>query len=175
MTQETSLAVTETQSADLTQVSLNQVRFAPEYLEECSLANAESLPDLSTGYEVEPMAVNIGYWTPENIGEKFNGFVVEMTTEMMPKYGCPDEEKHILFPVECITLVKMEDGKMKQYRVSQKVLVSNIKSGVRAGRIVPYSFATPLVITYLGEHKNKTNQNKSHHFEIEILRRVIKG
>ncbi len=175
MTQETSLAVTETQSTYLAQVSLNNPRFTAEYLEECSLANAESLPDLSAGYEVEPMAVNIGYWTPEKIGEKFHGFVVEMTTEMMPKFGCPDEEKHILFPVECITLVKMEDGKMKQYRVSQKVLVSNIKSGVRAGRIVTYSYATPLIITYLGEKKNKTNQNKSHHFEIEILRRVIKG
>jgi len=175
MTQETETSLVVATQTEVATANLNQVRFTPEYLEECSLSNAEALPDLSTGYEVEPMAVNIGYWTPEKVGEKFHGFVVEITTEMMPRYGCPDEEKHILFPVECITLVKMEDGKMKQYRVSQKVLVSNIKSGVRAGRIVPYSFATPLVITYLGEQKNKTNQNKSHHFEIEILRRVIKG
>ena len=151
------------------EVTINS-RYSAEDIEARSLGNIEQLPDLAD-YEVETLPVNIGYWTPEKAGEQFKGYVVAETVEMMPEYNCPPERKHILFPVNCVTLVRWEDAGMRQYRVAQKVLVSHIKSGIKTGRIIPFTDITPIVITYLGKKKNKTNQSESMDFTVETARR----
>lgn len=115
------------------------------------------LPNLGEAQELKIDLVS-NYWTPENIGESKKVFFIEINERMVA-----DQSSGELLPLECASFVEQkENGELIQIQNGSKRLVGALESaGIQKG--------TPLLITYLGKKRNKSNQFSSDNWSIKPL------
>lgn len=116
------------------------------------------LPDLKES-EVMPIDLMSDYWTPEEKGEEKRVFFVQIGVS-----DVVDQETGETFPLECAFFLEQDGkGQVKQIRNGSKRLVGALVANqVKQG--------TPLLITYMGKKKNRTNSFQSDSWSIKPLR-----
>lgn len=116
------------------------------------------LPDLNTA-EALPLDLMSDYWTPETKGEEKRVFFYEIGWS-----HAIDQETGETFTLECAFFIERDEkGQVKQIRNGSKRLVGAlIANKVEQG--------TPLLITYMGKKKNRTNSFSSDSWSIKLLR-----
>ncbi|CAB4126590.1 hypothetical protein UFOVP81_7 [uncultured Caudovirales phage] len=106
--------------------------------------------------------LTIEYWSPQTIGEFKNCVVLYVGDVISPSYNDPK----VGVELRTLVIAAQENGVMRRYKNSSKLLVSTIEDALNAGEILPNQ--TWLKITYLGERRNKTNSFKSRMFSVEL-------
>ena len=162
MTQETNIAVVDTQQKEVAAPTATQSRFTSEMVAASSLDMMQNLPDLST-FKRHFMSLETEYWTPEP-GEEKMVYVMGVGFK-----DIKDQATGVLKPTECVLLAENQGEKIKRFIVAGVILVSNIKDAIRDGVIVPNTTLTPISILYIGQIKNKNNAFKSNRWEITPL------
>lgn len=111
---------------------------------------------------VLPLDLSVEYWTPANAREAKRAIFVKIEEVMMQDINAPE----IFAPLPCaFFLEKTEDG-VKQFRNGSKRLVAALEN---------VSSGTPLLLTYLGKVRNKTNQFHSDNWSVKPLILSING
>jgi len=120
------------------------------------------LPNLHSEAKPLPIDLSSSYWTPEQINESKRGFYQRIETATYV-----DEKTGEAIELPCIIFVAQnEEGNVTTIRNGSKRLVAAIEEAVNDGRITE---GMPLLITYLGEQKNKTNSYKSARWSVKPL------
>lgn len=117
-----------------------------------------NLPDLSKA-EPFPFDIMADYWTPEQAGESKRLFFQRISERTVADQNTGD-----MIELECaFFLEQQESGELKTISNGSKRLV---------GAIQAYNIdqGTPLLVTYLGKRKNRTNSFKSDSWSIRPLR-----
>lgn len=117
-----------------------------------------NLPDL-TQAQAAPLELTGEYWTPETTGESRRMFFNEIRIE---KAADMQSGNDVDLPVAYF--VEVREGKNVVVRQASRRLTAVFEAF--SDRITPGS---PFEITYLGKHKNKTNQFHSDHWSIKPL------
>ena len=109
-----------------------------------------------------PIDLSSSYWTPEIEGESIRGFYqrIESSTYTNEKTG-----ETIELPC-VIILAQNEKGDITTLRNGSKRLVASIEEAVNDGRI---TIGMPLLITFIGKEKNKTNPYMSDRWSVKPL------
>lgn len=120
------------------------------------------LPNLHK--EAREIAIDLSssYWTPEKPGDDMRGFFqrIEESTYEDKKTG-----EQLLLP--CVIFIAQDEkGDITTVRNGSKRLVAAIEDAVKEGRV---SEGMPLLITYLGKVKNKTNAFMSDRWSVKPL------
>jgi hypothetical protein len=111
---------------------------------------------------VVPISLNFSYWTPENKGDSKRAFFLEVRPEKVQAVNADGETE-----LDCaIFLEQLPDGTVQQIGNGSKRLVGPIMDAVDRGLIQK---GVPLLITYLGKKKNKTNSFMSDDWSIKPL------
>lgn len=130
------------------------------------LTNSAGLPSLQDAREL-PIDLSGNYWTPENQGESKRVFFVEIKTQQVLSATGSGQ----LIDLECATFLEQrEDGSVQTVVNGSRRLVGILEQYVNNGTI---SQGTPLLITYLGKRKNKTNSFQSDSWSIRPLIIII--
>lgn len=121
-----------------------------------------ALPNLHNEAKELPIDLSSSYWTPEQVGEQKRGFFqrIEIATYVDEKTGEAIELPCVIF------IAQNENGEVTTLRNGSKRLVASIEEAVNDGRITQ---GMPLIITFLGEQKNKTNSYKSARWSVKPL------
>lgn len=120
------------------------------------------LPNLHTEAKPLPVDLSSTYWTPEEKGEEMRGFYqrIEESTYTNETTG-----EQIQLP--CLILIAQnKDGNITTIRNGSKRLVASIEDAVNDGRLTA---GTPILITYLGKERNKTNSFMSDRWSVKPL------
>lgn len=121
-----------------------------------------TLPNLHTQAKEVSIDLSSSYWTPEKEGEQMRGFYqrIENSTYTNERSGEVIELPCVIF------IAQNKQGEVSTIRNGSKRLVAAIEDAVSEGRIVP---GMPLLITYLGKEKNKTNAYMSDRWSVKPL------
>lgn len=116
------------------------------------------IPDLKNS-QVMPIDLTSEYWTPDKVGEEKRVFFVELGI-----CDTVDQETGENIALECAFFLEQDNnGEIKQIRNGSKKLVGALISN----RV---KYGTPLLITYMGKKKNRTNSRLSDQWSIKPLR-----
>lgn len=122
---------------------------------------SEPLPDLSTAREM-PIDLSSTYWTPEKPGEFMRCFFQRIEPSLYT-----NEKTGEVIELPCVILIAQNEKKeITTIRNGSKRLVASIEEAVTDGRIVT---GMPMIITYLGKKKNKTNPYLSDTWSVRPL------
>jgi len=122
-------------------------------------SSVTNLPDLSLAAEM-PLDLSSEYWTPEKVGESKRVFFDKIdVTQVLSTFDDSAE----LIDLECAFFLEQTGtGEVKSIRNASKLLVGALLSNsVKRG--------TALMITYIGEKKNRKNSYKSASWSIKPL------
>lgn len=121
-----------------------------------------TLPNLHTDAKEIPVDLSSSYWTPEKDGEQMRGFYqrIESSTYTNEKTGEVIELPCMIF------IAQNKEGEVTTIRNGSKRLVASIEEAVVDGRITT---GMPLLITFLGKEKNKTNSYMSDRWSVKPL------
>lgn len=125
-----------------------------------------NLPDLSKA-DVMPVDLTGNYWTPEKEGESKRLFFVDIRPEKVLSSSGTGE----IIDLDCAVFIEQAEGSVKTITNGSRRLVGVLESYLMQGLI---GQGTPLLITYLGKKRNKTNQFSSDNWSIKPLRIEIK-
>ena len=126
------------------------------------LSNQAGLPNLQDAKEI-PIDLSGNYWTPENAGESKRMFFVEIKNQQVLSANGTGE----LIDLECAMFLEQKaDGTVQTVVNGSRRLVGILEQYVQNGSI---SQGAPLLITYLGKRKNKTNSFQSDSWSIRPL------
>lgn len=115
------------------------------------------LPDLASA-ETFPFDLMADYWTPETLGESKRVFFDKIDTRQVV-----DQETQEILDLECAFFLEVVDGNAKTISNGSKRLVGALEAyGIQKG--------TPLLITYMGKKKNRTNSRQSDNWSIKPLK-----
>lgn len=118
--------------------------------------NGGQLPDLTeaTAFPFDLMA---DYWTPETMGENKRLFFDKIASRLVL-----DQQSGDTIELECAFFIEVIDGEAKTISNGSKRLVGAIETNdIQRG--------TPLLVTYLGKKRNRTNQFQSDNWSIKLL------
>lgn len=120
------------------------------------LTKASALPDLS---QTEPLPFDLmaDYWTPEQEGESKRMFFDRIGMRTVKDIQSDSE-----FELECAFFLEQKDGQLKPVSNGSKRLVGALQANV-------IKQGTPLLVTFMGKTKNKTNSFKSDSWSIKPL------
>ena len=104
---------------------------------------------------VMPIDLMADYWTPENVGEAKRCIFTKVEN-----VSTIDQQSGEMIELECAFFVTPVDGKLQSIRNGSKKLVSAVQN-------LPAN--TPLLITYKGKVKNKSNGFKSDNWSVQPL------
>jgi len=126
------------------------------------ISDSAGLPNLQEAKEL-PIDLSGNYWTPEKEGESKRMFFVEIKTQQVLSATGTGE----LIDLECAVFLEQRDDKAVQTVINgSRRLVGILEQYVNNGTIKQ---GTPLLITYLGKRKNKTNSFHSDTWSIRPL------
>ena len=115
------------------------------------------LPDLSQA-ESYPFDLMANYWTPEAPGEMKKVFFDKIENRPVQ-----DQQTGAIIDLECAHFIETVNGEVKTISNGSKRLVGALEANnIQRG--------TPLMITYLGKKKNKSNGFHSDNWSIKLLR-----
>ena len=116
-----------------------------------------NLPTLATAKEF-PMDLMADYWTPEEKGESKRVYF-----DKFAERPVADQTTGDIIELECAYFLEEEDGgTYRSVSNGSKRLIGALQAnGIKRG--------TPLLITYLGKKKNKTNSFQSDNWSVKIL------
>ncbi len=116
------------------------------------------LPSLADA-EPFPFDLMADYWTPENEGESKRVYF-----DRIAERAVADQQTGDIIDLECaFFLEEQEGGELKTISNGSKRLVGALQAyNIQKG--------TPMLITYLGKRKNRTNSFKSDVWSIRPLR-----
>ncbi|MFD2961582.1 MULTISPECIES: hypothetical protein [Olivibacter] len=115
------------------------------------------LPDLTTA-DTFPFDLMADYWTPETPGESKRVFFDKIDTRKVL-----DQETQEAIDLECAFFIEVTDGNARTISNGSKRLVGALEAyGIQKG--------TPLLITYMGKKKNRTNSRQSDNWSIKPLK-----
>ncbi len=119
------------------------------------------LPDLSKA-DVFPFDLMADYWTPEGTGES-----KRVHFDRIAERAVADQQTGETIDLECAFFLEQQGGgELKTVSNGSKRLVGALQAyNIQKG--------TPLLITYLGKRKNRTNQFSSDVWSIKPLRIAI--
>ncbi len=119
------------------------------------------LPDLSKA-DVFPFDLMADYWTPEGTGES-----KRVIFDRIAERAVADQQTGETIDLECAFFLEQQGGgELKTVSNGSKRLVGALQAyNIQKG--------TPLLITYLGKRKNRTNQFSSDVWSIKPLRIAI--
>lgn len=122
----------------------------------------KNLPDLSVASEM-PIDLCGNYWTPEQPNEAKRLFFVEIKPQAVLSANGNGE----IIQLDCATFLEQKaDGTVQTVTNGSRRLVGVLEQYVEAGAIKQ---GTPLLITYNGKRKNKTNTFQSDSWSIRPL------
>lgn len=122
----------------------------------------KNLPDLSAASEM-PIDLCGNYWTPEETNESKRLFFVEIKPQAVLSANGNGE----IIQLDCATFLEQKtDGTVQTVTNGSRRLVGVLEQYVEAGAIKQ---GTPLMITYNGKRKNKTNNFTSDSWSIRPL------
>lgn len=148
---------TETATEEIAKRNENALQIA-----NADITNSSGLPDLQLAKEL-PIDLSGNYWTPENTGESKRMFFVEIKPQQVLSSSGTGE----LIDLECATFLEQDkDGNVKTIVNGSRRLVGILEQYVLNNTIRQ---GTPLLITYLGKRKNKTNSFMSDNWSIRPL------
>lgn len=128
--------------------------------------STSDLPSLEDAQEL-PVDLCGNYWTPEHAGEFKKMFFVEIKPQKVLSATGTGE----LIDLDCATFLEQtEDGTIQTVTNGSRRLVGILEQYVSNGII---RNGTPLKITYMGKHKNKTNNFTSDSWSVKPLRMAI--
>lgn len=114
------------------------------------------LPDLNKAQAV-PLDLMADYWTPENVGESKRVIFAKIDTRQVL-----DQQTGELIGLECAFFLEKVNDEAQMISNGSKRLVGAIASnGIMPG--------TPLIVTYKGKKRNRTNQYSSDNWSIKPL------
>lgn len=114
------------------------------------------LPKLDDAVEY-PVDLMADYWTPETPGEAKRLYFDKIAPRLVK-----DVSSDAMLELECAFFVESKDGELKSISNGSKRLVGAIQSnGIQRG--------TPLLITFMGKKKNKSNSYMSDNWSIKPL------
>ena len=166
---ENELAIKET-SGELVEVQ----RFTDQEIKKASFSEIKSLDEIDVieTSNISIMPATEESWDCSVEGEFKDVYVMEFKTVTMPSMDKERAAKGETNEVDCaVILEKTPNTPPMKWRVSAKILVSNLMGFVDDGSIVPNTGLTPIRIMYLGERKNSTNNLKSKRFAIFFANR----
>jgi hypothetical protein len=135
-------------SKEIAKQENNGIQIKTVNVNELSTLNLESAA-------VMPVDLMSDYWTPETVGESKR----VVFTKVEP-VSTIDQQSGEVIELECAFFVTPVDGKLQSIRNGSKKLVSAVQN-------LPAN--TPLLITYKGKVKNKSNGFKSDDWSIQPL------
>ena len=117
---------------------------------------SQPLPNIENA-EVAPFDLMADYWTPEKPGEHKRVFFDKIDNRLVK-----DLNSDNLIDLECAYFLEQKDGEVKTVSNGSKRLVGAIQAnGIKRG--------CPLLITFLGKSKNKSNNFSSDSWSIKPL------
>jgi len=120
------------------------------------------LPNLHEDANTLPVDLSSSYWTPETEGESKRGFYQRIENSIYE-----DEKTGEIIELPCVIFIAQDkNGNVTTVRNGSKRLVAAIEEAVNDGRITT---GMPLLITFLGKQKNKTNQYMSDRWSVKPL------
>ena len=135
-------------SKEIAKTENNGLQIKTVNVNELSTINLESAA-------VMPVDLMSDYWTPETVGESKR----VVFTKVEP-VSTIDQQSGEVIELECAFFITPVDGKLQSIRNGSKKLVSAVQN-------LPAN--TPLLITYKGKVKNKSNGFKSDDWSIQPL------
>lgn len=120
-----------------------------------------NLPDLNKATEF-PFDLMADYWTPESQGEQKRVFFDKIATRSVA-----DQQSGELIDLECAFFIELSE------KNEAKTISNGSKRLVGALEAHKIQRGTPLLITYLGKKKNRTNSFQSDSWSIKPLRLEI--
>jgi len=118
-----------------------------------------NLPDLNNeNAQTLPIDLMADYWTPESIGEQKRVFFIEIKNRLVL-----DQSSGELIDLECAFFIEQtKENELIQISNGSKRLVGALSSNeIRKG--------TPLLITYMGKKRNKSNGFSSDNWSVKPL------
>ena len=123
---------------------------------------AGNLPDLEKA-DVMPVDLTGNYWTPEKDGESKRLFFVDIQPQKVLSSAGTGE----IIDLDCAVFLEQNGNDIKTVTNGSRRLVGVLESYLVQGLI---GQGTPLLITYLGKRRNKTNSFSSDNWSIKPLR-----
>lgn len=123
---------------------------------------AGNLPDLEKA-DVMPVDLTGNYWTPEQDGESKRLFFVDIQPQKVLSSSGNGE----IIDLDCAVFLEQKGNDIKTVTNGSRRLVGVLESYLVQGLI---GQGTPLLITYLGKRRNKTNSFSSDNWSIKPLR-----
>jgi hypothetical protein len=121
----------------------------------------ETLPDL-TRAKVINADLTSEYWTPSTLGEEKRCFFQSIEPSTYT-----DEKTGEAIELPCVIVIAQDEkGNVKTIRNGSRRLVACIEDAFNVGTIAK---GTPLVITYNGKEKNKSNSYMSDRWSVKPL------
>lgn len=118
--------------------------------------NSGNLPDLNKAHEF-PVDLMSEYWTPEKTGEVKRLFF----DKVQPRY-VKDQSTDEVIELECAFFLEQTEDGVKTICNGSKRLVGAIQAyDIQRG--------TPLLVTYKGKKRNRTNQFHSDDWSVKLL------
>lgn len=119
------------------------------------LMSMKEMPNLSEA-DVLPLDLSSEYWTPLNAGEAKRLLFVKIEETMVQDINDPS----ILFNLPCAFFLEQANDGIKQIRNGSRRLVAALENLTQG---------TPLLVTYRGKIRNKTNSFSSDNWSIKPL------
>jgi hypothetical protein len=119
------------------------------------------LPNLAEARTVQ-IDLSSTYWTPEVEGENIRCFFQRVEDSI---YEDQKTGEQINLPC-VIVIAQKQNGEIQTLRNGSKRLVAAVQDALEEGRI---NEGMPLIITFLGKQKNKTNSYLSDRWSIKPL------
>lgn len=125
--------------------------------------NSGNLPNLNEA-DVLPVDLTGNYWTPEEEGEAKRLFFVEIKPQQVLSSSGTGE----IIDLDCAVFLEQKEDKTVQTIINgSRRLVGVLESYMNQALI---GYGTPLLITYLGKKRNKTNSFQSDNWSIKPLK-----
>lgn len=116
-----------------------------------------NLPDLSKA-DAFPFDLSSEYWSPSEQGESRRVYFDRIENQKVL-----DQKTGEIIDLECALFVEVVSGEAKSISNGSKRLVGALQAhGIQRG--------TPLLITFLGKKKNKSNTNFSDSWSVKLLK-----
>lgn len=119
------------------------------------LMSMKEMPNLSEA-DVLPLDLSSEYWTPLNAGEAKRLLFVKIEETMVQDINDPS----ILLNLPCAFFLEQANDGIKQIRNGSRRLVAALENLTQG---------TPLLVTYRGKIRNKTNSFSSDNWSIKPL------
>ncbi|KAA9357272.1 hypothetical protein [Larkinella humicola] len=122
----------------------------------------QPLPDLDNATLI-PLDLASEYWSPERPGEEKRVFFVKLATSLVK----PADDSDELIQLECAYFLEKVNGEVRQIRNGSKRLVGTLADAVDQGFVTQ---GTPMLLTYMGKKRNRTNSFSADVFSVKPLR-----